>query len=91
MTTTMTLREWIEIHKDLDAYIANGGELLDLITPDLTMFDGPAGLLIGEGLGEATCMRLARFFTTIGERGSDEIVGDVLTEAEARELWRKAA
>ena len=39
MSHNPTVREWLEIHKDLDAYIARGGKLMDLWLADAHFLD----------------------------------------------------
>jgi hypothetical protein len=92
MKKSPTVREFIEVYKDLDAYITHGGKLLDLRVFDLAAMPHPVRTVISGCLGEATRARLGRFFEAMSQLiGADEVVGDVLTEAEARELWREAA
>jgi len=92
MSHNPTVREWLEIHKDLDAYIARGGKLMDLWLADAHFLDEePLTSLIGRHLGQATCKRLARFFETVGTIAGKNEVGEVLTEVELQQIWHQTA
>jgi hypothetical protein len=88
----LTVREFIEMYKDLDAYIARGGKLLDLPMSDRSAIPRPVDSLIRGRLGKATSARLGRFFKAVSKRaGTDQIVGNVLTEVELQQIWHQTA
>jgi hypothetical protein len=80
----MTRREYLDIFKDLDRYIANGGRLMDLEIL-------PPHAITARELGQETSMRLGRFYGVVGQKVKDRMVGDVLSEGELRAIWREAA
>jgi hypothetical protein len=79
-----TLGEWLDVFMDLDAYIAKGGRLLDL----QLLSSAPAEVeqAIADQLGTERLARLDSFFGRIAE-----LVGNVLTEDQARAIWRESA
>ena len=91
MTPKQTFQEWLEIHKDLDGYIARGGKLLELNLLDEVTHKRLESL-IAEELGQETLARLSRFFKFIMDTmNRKRPVGEVLTESKLQELWRKTA
>jgi hypothetical protein len=91
MARKQTFQEWLEIHKDLDAYIARGGKLMDLNLLDDATYKR-AETIIADELGQSTNIRLARFFKSIMDTMNPKrTVGEVLTESKLRELWHKTA
>jgi hypothetical protein len=91
MARKQTFQEWLEIHKDLDAYIARGGKLMDLKLLDDATYKR-AETIIADELGQSTNIRLARFFKSIMDTMNPKrTVGEVLTESKLRELWHKTA
>jgi hypothetical protein len=91
MARKQTFQEWLEIHNDLDAYIARGGKLMDLNLLDDATYKR-AETIIADELGQSTNIRLARFFKSIMDTMNPKrTVGEVLTESKLRELWHKTA
>lgn len=88
--TRFTLREFLEIYGDLDAYIARGGELLDL--PVTTPADFPPEIekFVLERLGEEKLDRIGRFWGLVAKRrpNNRKLVGKFLCEEELRSIWR---
>lgn len=91
----MTLREWIDIHKDLDAYIASGGKLLELPINSIDQLPPAVINVIAQEMGPDRLARLGRFNKSVGQAasffGSDVRIGDILTEDRLREIWRSTA
>jgi hypothetical protein len=88
--TERTTREWITIFKDLDAYIAKGGRLLDL--PVMSQWPPQMVQSIAEELGREQCGRLGRFYLRIGKLAPPgELVGEHVTEADAVSAWKTSA
>lgn len=91
MPRKQTFQEWLEIHKDLDAYIAHGGKLRELNLLDEVTHKRLEDVIAAE-LGEETLARLSRFFKSIMDTmNRKRTVGDVLTESKLQKLWRKTA
>jgi hypothetical protein len=91
MPRKQTFQEWLEIHKDLDAYIARGGKLRELNLLDEVSHKRLEYVIAAE-LGEETLARLSRFFKSIMDTmNRKRPVGEVLTESKLQELWRKTA
>ena len=91
MPRKQTFQEWLEIHKDLDAYIAHGGKLRGLNLLDEVTHKRLEDVIAAE-LGEETLARLSRFFKSIMDTmNRKRTVGDVLTESKLQKLWRKTA
>jgi hypothetical protein len=90
MSRNPTLGELLDTYKDLDAYIARGGKLLDLF-----ILDGPSWKrfesVIADQLGETACARLLRFFLRIAALGKHTKVESAFTEAKLQAIWREAA
>jgi hypothetical protein len=61
----MSLEEWLVIMADGDAYIANGGKLLDIEMQSEAVLEAVAELLPSE-----TWLRWGRFFSAIGTAGA---------------------
>jgi hypothetical protein len=87
----MTLKEWLDIFMDLDAYIAKGGRLLDLPMIPLEDLPPQALELIFEQVGHEKLDRLGRFYARCGVGRSDLPTGEGRTEEELRTLWRETA
>jgi hypothetical protein len=86
-----TFQEWLEIHKDLDAYIARGGKLMDLNLLDDATHKRLESVIATE-LGQAANLRLTRFYKSIMDSmHSKRTVGEALTESKLQALWRKTA
>ncbi len=86
MVRKQTFQDWLEIHKDLDAYIARGGKLMELPLLDDASYKR-LDTLIADELGQSTNMRLARFFKSIMDAmDRKRPVGEVLTESKLLEL-----
>jgi len=83
-------REWLEIYSDLDAYIALGGELLNL--PVTTPADFPPEIqkLIFERLGNEKLDRIGRFWTLVAKRkpNNRKLLSKFLSEEQMRSIWR---
>jgi uncharacterized protein YaaN involved in tellurite resistance len=91
MTRNQTFQEWLEIHRDLDAYIARGGKLLELNLLDEKTHDRLESIIAAE-LGQQAVARLSRFFKSVMDTmDRKKRVGAVLTESTLQELWRKTA
>jgi hypothetical protein len=91
MARKQTFQEWLEIHKDLDAYIARGGKLMDLNLLDDATHKRLETVIAAE-LGQETNLRLTRFFKSIMDSmHSKRTVGEALTESKLQALWRKTA
>ena len=91
MPRKQTFQEWLEIHKDLDAYIALGGKLRELNLLDEVTHKRLEDVIAAE-LGEETLARLSRFFKSIMDTmNRNRPVGEVLTESKLQKLWRKTA
>jgi hypothetical protein len=91
MARKQTFQEWLEIHKDLDAYIARGGKLMDLNLLDDATHKRLETIIAAE-LGQATNLRLTRFFKSIMDSmHRKRTVGEALTESKLQALWRKTA
>jgi len=91
MPRKQTFQEWLEIHKDLDAYIARGGKLRELNLFDELTHKRLEDVIAAE-LGEETLARLSRFFKSIMDTmNRKRPVGEVLTESKLQELWGKTA
>jgi hypothetical protein len=88
-----TVREHLAIYSNLDAYIAKGGQLLDLNLHDWEDVPDAVTTFIAEQLGAELMNRLGRFFSRVAEAMSDEdaLVGDVLKEEQMRAIWRETA
>lgn len=83
-------REWLTAHKDLDAYLENGGRLSDLYPPgrDNWLRLKP----FAEQLGQERFARLAKFLRRVTAAVPDgDTPGEVLTEERLRSLWRATA
>jgi hypothetical protein len=91
--STITIGEWIAIHKDLDAYIANGGRLLDLRLGQLDQLSDAVLEMIVRDVGIEQWERLGRFYLAVATvRPEEETkVGDVLSEDQLRAIWRETA
>jgi hypothetical protein len=86
-----TFLEWLEIHKDLDAYIARGGKLMDLNLLDDATHKRLESVIAAE-LGQAANLRLTRFYKSIMDSmHTKRTVGEALTEPKLQALWRKTA
>ena len=83
---------------DVDAYLAHGGKLTDLIIPTKERRFWGAGAettlsTMSADEQPSALTRFARlnaFCQALGERGELRI-GDILSEEEARAVWREAA
>ena len=64
MQRKQTFLEWLEIHKDLDAYIARGGKLMDLNVLDDATHKRLESVIAAK-LGQAANLRLTRFYKSI--------------------------
>ena len=86
----LTVREWLDIFTDLDAYIERGGQILDLPMSD--PFASPAAGMIAERIGSEKLCRIGAFYKAVGElvpKGA--LVGELISEEQARALWRETA
>jgi len=89
MARKQTFQEWLEIHKDLDAYIARGGKLMELNLLDERTHERLESVIARE-LDVATCARLCRFFKSIMDlMHTKRTVGEALTESKLQALWRE--
>jgi hypothetical protein len=81
-----------DINFDVDAYLAKGGRLLDLV---LTGNSPPEILSLAQsgGIKDETLERMGRagrFFHCLMEYGeSHELVGTALTEEQLRSIWER--
>ncbi len=84
-----TLTEWLEIYNDLDAYIARGGELLDLPVNSPADFPPEIEKFVVERLDKEKIDRIGRFWSLVGKRkpNEGELVGE-LSEEQLRSIWR---
>jgi hypothetical protein len=85
-----TLRDWLEIYNDLDAYIARGGELLDLPVNTPAGFPPKIEKFIVERLGKEKLDRIGRFFSLVAKRKPNNraLIGEFLSEEQLRSIWR---
>jgi hypothetical protein len=89
MARNQTFREWLEIHKDLDAYIARGGKLMELNLLDERTYRRLESVIAAE-LDVSTNARLSRFFKSIMDlMHPQRAVGEALTESKLQALWRQ--
>jgi hypothetical protein len=90
-----TVREWIAIYSDLDAYIAEGGQLLDLRVGQMEDAPDAVKTLIVEQLGVERLGRLDRFHKRVADAMSgqtkDAQIGAVLNEDQMRAIWQESA
>ena len=88
----MTLKDWLIIFADLDAYIAKGGRLGDLPLPPLQNMPPEALAMIAEQLGAEKLNRVGRFYTRL-EMGPHDAssVGEKYNESDLRTKWRETA
>jgi hypothetical protein len=78
----------VQLRFDVDAYLASGGQLLDLDTPDET---AAADIKATNWSNEERerMRRLGMFFRHLGAMcPANTKVGDVFTEEQARAMWR---
>jgi hypothetical protein len=87
----MTLKDWLIIFADLDAYLAKGGRLGDLPLPPLQNMAPEALDMIAEQMGAEKLNRVGRFYTRLGMGPHDASVGEKYTESELRTKWRETA
>lgn len=91
----MTFRQWLDIHMDLDGYIARGGSLLELPMNSIDQFPAPMTKIILSELGTQRVERLGRYCIAVGDAvsalGPDARIGDWLDEQQLREIWRRTA
>jgi hypothetical protein len=88
----MTVQEYLEIYRDLDAYMARGGRLLDLTLVPLNEVPPEVQQLIAEELGSEKMARIGRFFRRVTALTKPNVeVGAACTEEELRLLWRESA
>jgi hypothetical protein len=87
----MTLKEWLIIFLDLDAYIAKGGRLGDLPLPPLQNMPPEALDTIAERMGAERLDRIGRFYARLGVGATNASVGEEYTESELRAVWRETA
>ena len=86
-------------HFDVDAYLAHGGKLAELIIPakekrfwearaeiDLNTFSADE-----QPSARTRFARLGRFCQCLGERVGDVRIGDILSEEEAQAVWQATA
>jgi hypothetical protein len=86
----MTLREWLDIYMDLDAYVAKGGRLLDLELYNPEDWPPDAQKYILERMGPERLARMDRFLARLAVgMDPDQMVGHGLTEDEIRAIWRE--
>lgn len=85
-----TLRDYLEIYNDLDAYIARGGELLDLPVNTPADFPPEVEELIVKRLGKEKLDRIGRFFSLVAKRkpNNSALVDKFLSEEQLRSIWR---
>ena len=85
-----TLENWVEIYNDLDAYIARGGELLDLPVNSPADFPPEIEKRIVKRLGKEKLDRIGRFFSLVAKRKpkNRKLVGKFLSEEQLRSIWR---
>jgi hypothetical protein len=84
---------------DVDAYLAHGGELTNLIIPTKERRFWGAGAETALSTMSADeqpsaltrFARLSAFCQALGERDGELRIGDILSEEEARAVWREAA
>ena len=89
MARNQTFEEWLEIHKDLDAYIARGGKLMELNLLDERTHKRLESVIAAE-LDATTIARHVRFFKSIMDlMRSKRTVGEALTESKLQALWRE--
>jgi hypothetical protein len=83
---------------EIDDYLSKGGKLSEM-TIMFPKAERDYGLLLLERLmglmtaeeqhrAHARALRLGRFWQLVGARAGDRLVGEVVTEEEARVLWR---
>jgi hypothetical protein len=91
MARNQTFQEWLEIHKDLDAYIARGGKLLELNLLDEATHERLETVIAAE-LGQTNLARLNLFYRSIMDTmNRKRPVGEALTESKLQALWRATA
>ena len=86
-----TLKEWLEIYNDLDAYIARGGELLDLPVNSPADFPPEIEKFVLERLGKEKLDRIGRFFNLVAKQRPNDrkLLGKFLSEEQLRSIWRR--
>jgi len=88
----MTLQEWLKAFGDLDAYMAGGGQLLDLPLTPMDELPPASVTAIYEQLSPDRLDRLGRFLSEVGAvtQGAN-MVGYTLTENQVRAIWAATA
>jgi hypothetical protein len=84
---------------DVDAYLAHGGKLTDLIIPakEKRFWGSGAETALGTMSADEQpsalnrFARLSAFCQNLGERDGELCIGDLLSEEEAQAVWREAA
>jgi hypothetical protein len=88
---TPTFGEWLQIYSDLDAYIAAGGQLMDLYLVGLEQIEEQIGRPLGLFLSLETCDRVNRFFDSVAKATGRATVAEIFSESELRALWHQTA
>jgi hypothetical protein len=107
MTTTKKINRrqpvtWAQLRFDVDAYLARGGRLMDVVLPTSALdrrmeemriealtpgMTGEEQEVMGQRIG-----RVGRFLQRVGEQqgqSKSTTVGSVLTEEDLRRIWRE--
>jgi hypothetical protein len=87
-----TLGKYIEKMKDLDAYIAKGGRLLNFGPLDISQLPPVLRGIVVKEMGPERLARMGRFLVRVSQLTpqEDAPIRNVLTEKQVRAAWRES-